>query len=941
MLKYIKLIHSKKVYRFAYYWLLCMLLTPTNSGYDPYKNSPFKRFLTKIVPGNNRGAVRLIIYGKVCNSGYDSWLMQKARLGGLECLALNRCNVVEAVVIGFPDLLANFNYYVWKGPPVARVENVSEKWFNKPSLKKNDFKEQPKKVSIIPKQNIHYYKDNVSYLGLLLKEPNYFTSKGKYSNTEEIIRILSEKKVFSLRFDNALSITTPTREIGIYGSQSSRVSSMVRFITDDKNLTKKVLSQRGLPVPVGAVFSDLDIAKKYFQCINRPLVVKPIRGSYGLGVTIDVTTEIDLEVAWNYAKRYHTSIALEELYQGIDIRLMVIGGIAKAALLRIPANVIGDGHSTISVLINIKNQQRMHNPRLCKAMLMIDFYTEQFLARQGHSLQSVPRQGEVIFLHQKANIGAGADSVVVTEHIHKDLMSMAEEAASTFGAFDFLGVDIIAESLQLSRYEQKCCIIEVNTKANIYNVTYPLYGEPFNAAAALISHLLPETAAGFPYRVVNKRILIEGFLGNDFVVWIERQATFLELQGQADLNSNSAEIRVCCREDVFLSLISSLYSWQNYRHELVDNIFISGHNRKIYEDFIINVSYSNSNIQKKEIGRTTENLKPLVPNDYNKRCYALKDIINVDLQLLFEECLSRGLEANVCNDELIEISFNGQVCYLGKQHSSLFCDKVCGEIYPARLLLLAKGFPVSRGFLFRVNELNAAINYYKKIEKTIYLTTIYNDNAKSCVVKSVKELSSLWQEGIEKGSNKFFLEQCQPGMEVIVAIAKDEAVAAIFLKPIEFIGDGSSKIIRLIEKKNDLREKNTYYQNKKIVVNKVLIKNLKSKGYGVNDILEPGEILCLGSESTLEQGGETRSAFRDLHESFYFNAIRAVKVVPGLEFACVNMIIPDPMLPADQQEWVIKKIDTKPSMAMFHFPWEGEPQNIAEVILKKFLHPGK
>lgn len=566
-----KLIRIPKI---LYFRTLCLLLNPKSKGLDPYQGSPFRSWATSIVPGRKVSAVQLLISGSVIGVGFRSWIQKKAHLNGLDCLVFPRSKkTIEVILIGEGKDVESVALAAWKGPAKAKVEKIKEKWFNKPR-KVSLPAIQPENEEILwSGDSVELIRTTIKQLEPLLKRPNQFTQTGLFSNAGEIQRAALNKNLSVARFSNINFLLSPNHMLGLQQSQTSRVSTTVRALTDHKHLTKEFLVSKGLPVPKGMIFTKWQDAKEYFRTCGYPVVVKPVSGSYGQGITVDVRTESSMEVAWLYAKKYHEQIVVEELIKGIDVRVLVIGKTAKAALMRVPANVIGDGSKTIERLIDDKNKNRLANPRLAKALIVPDAFTENFLSRQGHSLSSIPKEGEVVFLHLKANIGAGADSINITEYLHPDLLALAEEAASSFGVDDFWGIDLLVEAIDKPRHSQHCSIIEVNSRANIYNVQFPMYGKPVDAAQELVDYLFPENITDESYPLESIRLLISGQIDDTFFEDTVKLARSFNLQGSIQSGNNEAEILVHGRKHLVAAFIFKLYS--PAEGQVVDNLQIS------------------------------------------------------------------------------------------------------------------------------------------------------------------------------------------------------------------------------------------------------------------------------------------------------------------------------------------------------------------------------
>lgn len=924
--------------KLVYYWLLCVLLSPRGKGLNPDAGFRLKQRITKVIPGRSNAAVRLRIWGEVKGVGFSGWLYRKARANGIAGLAIPwGKSRVEAVLVGPPSKIETVLPVVWKGPERAKVVKVRADWFNKPiKTEKNRLIPEKVKEQQGPwsQETVERLYKTIDYLGSMMEKPNRFNETGVFTTAGEIERAALSRDLFVVRMDKINYLLSPRKEIGLQNALSSRVSTIIRSISNHKHLSKIILSQQGLPVPRGGVFKEIKEAKKYMTSCNFPLVVKPVAGSYGRGITVDVRTEEDLEVAWNYARKYHEQVIVEELIIGVDVRVLVVGGKACAALLRIPANVVGDGKKSVEELIYRKNQQRLANPRLSKSPIIPDAYMEQFLKRRGYSLDSIPKKGEIVFLHLKANLSAGGDSVGITDHIHPDLMRLAEEAASAFGVDDYWGIDLLVERIDLPRDQQRCCVIEVNSRANIFNVQFPMYGKPVDVAEMYINHLFPEDTFEQSYPVENGKIQVSGILDKSFLDFVRQMSKQLKFNGHIRHVGSTVEIIISGRRHRILSFLSQLWDWKDRKGIIVDGLQVSEYSGPVEEGFFVNEDNINDKKQRqKQIvshfdpGRIgAMNLPPR--SDYGQ------DAEDINTWLFLEEFRRRGYQAQPFSEDLIMISKDGLSGITGLRYSSIFCDEACANIYPAKKLLALHGLPVARGALFRSGRRRReALEYFSYISKPCVVTAISSQGLTAHEVKSIKEFKKVWRETRANGANHILVEEHVKGWHVIIAVVAGQAMGALAVEPVSIRGDGKLNIQQLIENKNRQRMKNPWYQDKLITIDKHLIEQLKSSGYQLDFVPVEGERVLLENGISLDWGGETVNIDPFLNHKFKEMAVKATAVIPGLEFAFVHMLIPAPDLAPAEQRWVIQKIDTKPNVAIFHFPWRGKPCNLVEKVV--------
>ena len=123
-----------------------------------------------------------------------------------------------------------------------------------------------------------------------------------------------------------------------------------------KQSPKKILAAADFPVPAGAEFSSLEEGLAYPLIKNREIVVKPKSTNFGLGISI-FQEPASLEAyhkALEIAFSEDVAVLVEEFIAGTEYRFFVLDGQCQAVLLRVAANVVGDGQHTVRELIAIK-----------------------------------------------------------------------------------------------------------------------------------------------------------------------------------------------------------------------------------------------------------------------------------------------------------------------------------------------------------------------------------------------------------------------------------------------------------------------------------------------------------------------------------------------------------------------------------------------------------
>lgn len=267
-----------------------------------------------------------------------------------------------------------------------------------------------------------------------------------------------------------------------YVKQATKTSkdSYVAFLTmENKSVCKQILREKGLVVPEGMTFDNPDDALLY--CESTPwntLVIKPATTDFGIGITIANarTAQSSLETAIREALSLSETLIVEEFVEGDEFRFLVVDSKVIAVCRRIPANVLGDGASSVEDLVAEKNRDPRRGKGHVTPLEKIDLSETELgvlKANYEYDPSSILSEGEIVFLRRNSNISTGGDSIDASDCIDDFYKGIAEQAARCVNA-SICGVDLI-----LPRPEEKddYSILEVNFNPVLYIHNYPYEGE--------------------------------------------------------------------------------------------------------------------------------------------------------------------------------------------------------------------------------------------------------------------------------------------------------------------------------------------------------------------------------------------------------------------------------------------------------------------------------
>src|SRR4051794_3972949 len=112
---------------------------------------------------------------------------------------------------------------------------------------------------------------------------------------------------------------------------SDETSAIAVEIAQDKAATKALLARAFIPVPEGRVVETEAEALAAFDEIGPPVVLKPLDGNQGKGVTVCVRSKDEASAAFRVAHERSRRIIVEQMLEGNDYRVIVVGGRVVAA----------------------------------------------------------------------------------------------------------------------------------------------------------------------------------------------------------------------------------------------------------------------------------------------------------------------------------------------------------------------------------------------------------------------------------------------------------------------------------------------------------------------------------------------------------------------------------------------------------------------------------
>lgn len=269
-----------------------------------------------------------------------------------------------------------------------------------------------------------------------------------------------------------------------------RIGAATSSMLINKYVQSVLLSQKGYITPKTQIVCPEDFKRdEFIQNFNQfPCVVKPLDNYGGKGITVNITNYTDLaksiELACSMSIKYKNKCLVQEMVQGDEYRVLVIGNKEVFLVKRTPFRVIGDGIHSIQELIEIYNNNAINITRI----VQIGDNINNILMEQSLTLEYIPKDKEIIKLSYKANSHDGGSSEEMTDFLPDTLKQFAIKLSLDF-KLPVVGIDTITSDIN----NPNPCVLELNLNPGLTIHNNPTFGRPTKPQKAIIDLLFPET----------------------------------------------------------------------------------------------------------------------------------------------------------------------------------------------------------------------------------------------------------------------------------------------------------------------------------------------------------------------------------------------------------------------------------------------------------------
>ncbi|HET9516328.1 MAG TPA: Mur ligase family protein, partial [Actinoplanes sp.] len=285
-----------------------------------------------------------------------------------------------------------------------------------------------------------------------------------------------------------------------WAAMTDRTGGVGVDIAGDKQVTRNLLGEAGVPIAPGGAACTAEAAVRLFHQLGAPVVVKPRRGHQGEHVQLNLGTAAEVEHAFTVAGG---DVVVERQLAGRDYRVLVVNGEVVAAAERVAAHVVGDGEATVEELIEQANADPRRGDGHARLLtrIRVDDVAARLLERQGCTLGSIPAAGQEVWLRDNANLSTGGTSRDVTDRLHPDVAQLSVRVAALVG-LDIAGIDLrlpdIAAPLPPTGEPDAVTggVIEVNAVPGLRMHLAPVQGRARDVGDAIVRAMFPGGSDG-------------------------------------------------------------------------------------------------------------------------------------------------------------------------------------------------------------------------------------------------------------------------------------------------------------------------------------------------------------------------------------------------------------------------------------------------------------
>ncbi|MEO6549191.1 MAG: cyanophycin synthetase [Ferruginibacter sp.] len=271
--------------------------------------------------------------------------------------------------------------------------------------------------------------------------------------------------------------------------------------------------------------------------------------------------------------------------------------------------------------------------------------------------------------------------------------------------------------------------------------------------------------------------------------------------------------------------------------------------------------------------------------------------------------------------------------------SSIAVD-IAGDKEETKSLLGAAQIPVPTGVIVRDEEdLRDAV---ESVGYPMVLKPIDGNHGKGATTDindwehALKALAAAQVYG-----RSVICERFISGFDFRVLVIDNKFICAALRTPASVTGDGEHTIQWLVDETN--KDPRRGFGHEKVLTSIKLDdfsdQMLKEKGYTLDTIPSPGELVLLKPTANLSTGGTSTDVTEEVHPANIFMCERIAQII-GLDICGIDIMAPDLRLPINENGGAVLEVNAAPGFRMHIDPALGLPRNVAEPVIDMLFPKG-
>jgi cyanophycin synthetase len=308
--------------------------------------------------------------------------------------------------------------------------------------------------------------------------------------------------------------------------------------------------------------------------------------------------------------------------------------------------------------------------------------------------------------------------------------------------------------------------------------------------------------------------------------------------------------------------------------------------------------------------------------------------------LFIKEMQKKNIKVKYAGDtEVLIAKYKNHKEILFDIHSSLLTFPqgiIINDKFYTKKWLQKNYFSVTDGNFFRLDNIESAIKYAKKIKFPVVLKPTIGSHGDNVYtnIQSVKELKEKLIIFSEKQKNGFFIiESFFPGKEFRLFITKNGFFAAVERIPANITGDGKTNILLLIQRENARRMNPRNNCLCEIRLDDITFDFMEKNQISLDYVPKKGEKVFVRENSNVSTGGNCYDVTDQVHPTFINLAKEILSSFENLPFIGIDLITKDIKKTINKNNYIICELNSAPGLSLHMMPEVGKARNVAKELV--------